>query len=410
MCIIWPALQVEILHVDGAGRLIVFLSVVVVFLNLFELCKQKKIFVTPAFLCWVVLLGYSMWNAYSKGIHSEWGTFWFMKERFFHPFILLVIAMFELHRDKQTVLKVIWMALGVYMLIGLPSLAMDSDDRLMVEGLGNLYPLHAVAFLFVSSILYVEGKMKIWLFVTLTIGISAIILESGTRKAFGAEVIILAGVILSAKEKRTLKSWITIIVLAVFFVIGIKYVLDHTTLGARLMQGQDEDYYVQLVENERINTFLMYLLGDRAGQYQIALELHHEYYYWTGIGVMNYMEMSGESFVLHSEYLVQLCENGTIGFTLLILFYVLTIIGLIKNKNNVGLKTFTMALFGLVAVLFLNLTCWTYCQNYAMLFYALILTSAYSKPECIPQEKSEIQINKENKGSSKENYEDSYSS
>lgn len=395
MCIIWPALQSQILHVDGAGRTIVFLSAVVVLLNLLELWKQKKIFATPAFLCWVLLLGYSMWNAFSKGFYAEWGTFIFLMVNFFHPLILLVIAMLELYNDKETGVKVIWVALGVYLLIGLPSLAMSLDDRLMVEGLGNLYPLHAVAFLFVSSILYVEGKMKAWLYVVLVIGISAIILESGTRKAFGAEAIILAGVIINAKEKRTWKSWITTILSGVLLVIGIKYVVNNTELGTRLNQGQDDDYYVQLVENERINSVYMYLLGDRAGQYEMAVELHREHY-WTGIGLTNYMDVSRGDHVLHTEYMVQLCENGTIGFALLMLFYVLTIIALFINKKKVKSKCINISLWGLAAILFINLTSWTYCMNYVMIFYAIILTFAYLKPEDGPKETT-ILINEEKK-------------
>ena len=394
--IVWTPFQVHLLKADGAGRTIVFLSILAVLLNLPGFWKQRKLFLTPAFLCWVALLSYSMVNAFYKGFYAEGGTFSFLKVRFFNPIILLVITMLELHKDKQTCLKVILVALGVYLLIGLPFMTKDLDDRLMAEGLGNLYPLHAVAFLFVSSILYVEEKMEKWLFVVLTIGISAIIVVSQTRKAFGAEVILLVGIILSAKEKRTWKNWISIIVLGTLLVIGVKYVVNNTDLGSRLIQGQDEDYYVQLVENERINTFLVDLLGDRAGQYEIALALHQEYY-WTGIGLMNYMDMSGGELVLHSEYMVQLCENGTIGFMLLMLFYVLTIIALIKNKKNVGSKVFRMALFGLFVILFLNLTCWTYNQNFTMIFYALILTSANSNPDYVFQEKSELQIDKENK-------------
>lgn len=394
--IVWQPFQVHLLKADGAGRTIVFLSILAVLLNLREFWRQRKIFLTPAFLCWVALLAFSMWNAFSKGFYSEWGTFAFLKARFFHPFILLVIAMLELNKDKQTCLKVILVALGVYLLIGLLFMDKDLDDRLMAEGLGNLYPLHAVAFLFVSAILYVEEKMEMWLLVVLTIGISAIIVVSQTRKAFGAEVILLVGIILSAKEKRTWKNWITIIVSGILLIIGIEYIVNNTDLGSRLNQGQDEDFYVQLVENERLNSAYMSLLGDRAVQYEMALELHHEYF-WTGIGLMNYMDMSGGELVLHSEYMVQLCENGTIGFVLLMLFYVLTIIALIKNKKNMGSKAFRMVLFGLAAVLFINFTAWTYNANYVMIIYAIILTYAYSKPNHVFQEKSELQIDKENK-------------
>lgn len=378
ICIIWPPLQLYILKVDGAGRTIVFLSILVVLLNLPEFWRQKKVFFTPAFLCWVVLLCYSMVNALLKGFYDEGGTFSFLKVRFFLPFIFLVITMLELHKNKQTGLKVIWVALGVYLLIGLPFLSINIEDRAEVEGLGNLYSLHAVVFLFVSAIFYVEEKMKGWLFVVLMVGISAIILLSGTRKAFGAEAIILAGVILNVKEKRTWKNWITIIVLGVLFIIGIKYVVNNTNLGSRLTQGQDEDFYVQLVENEQINDFLMTLLGDRAWQYEIALELYHEHF-WTGIGLTNFMDMTGGELVLHSEYMVQLCENGIIGFVLLMLFYVFIMIALVKNKNKMKTKARNMVFWGSIAVLFINFTAWTYCVNYIMVIYAIILTHAYMK-------------------------------
>ena len=155
------------------------------------------------------------------------------------------------------------------------------------------------------------------------------------------------------------------------------------------------------------------------------------------------MNRSGGELVLHSEYMVQLCENGMIGFVLLMLFYVLLFVALRKNgkriasgkrenkkqvasgrkgKKNVskrngkqvamesdgkqivlgsGVETIAlgknrkqivlrkigihdnerskgMVLFGLIAILFLNLTGWSYNQKYAMVFYAIFFATAYA--------------------------------
>lgn len=380
VCIIWPPFQLYILHADGAGRTIVFLSVLAVLLNWKALGKRKRVFATPAFRCWVVLLCYSMLNAFVKGFYAENGTFGFLKVNFFHPILFLVIAMLELHKDRRTAMKVIWMAFGLYILIGLPFLASSVDDRVMVEGLGNAYPLHAVVFLFVSAVLLVEGRIKMWVFVGLTLAISTIILMSGTRKAFGAEFIVLLGVVLNYGKKKNLWAWIRIILLGGVLLAGVRFAMNHSTVGQRFAEGEEKNYDARLVGNQQVNDVLVTILGDRAIQYEIGLELFSQHFL-TGIGLNNFMEKGRFEQRLHTEYMVQLCENGIIGFVLLILFYVYTISALQKSKKKMKSKIINMVLFGLVAILFLNLTAWTYCMNFAMTVYAIVLTYAYSKPK-----------------------------
>ena len=280
-------------------------------------------------------------------------------------------------QNKEKALWTLWIALGVYLLIGIPSFSLN-EERFSVEGLGNLYPLHAVTFLFVSSVLFAEEKINRIFLLALVAGISIIILLSGTRKAFGAETIILLGIVLNNGKKKTVWTWIRIVVFGVLLVYGVMYVMTNTLVGDRILAGADDDYfYVQLVDNDKINDFLMLLLGDRAIMYETGIKLFHENF-WTGIGLTNYQDVAGSELRIHSEYIVQLCENGFIGFVLLMLYYILLIIGLLRNwkednKNKIG-----VALFGLMALLFLNLTGWTYCQNYAMVFYAILLMYAYS--------------------------------
>ena len=378
MCIIWPPFQIYILKVDGAGRSIVIMSITAFLLNVFEFWKQKKLFTSSYFLCWIVLLCYSMYNAFVKGFYAEFGTFKFLRDKFFDSFVLLIFMMLELKKDKRTCLWVIWLALGSYLLIGLPSFSLNIEGRFNVEGIGNLYPLHAVCFLFVSCILYVEEKIKFGFLIVIALGVSVIIFLSGTRKAFGAEAILLLGAILNNGKKRNFWAWLRIILLGVILIFGIQYIVNYTTFGERILRGTDKRLYVYLVKNQKLNDLIMIFLGDRAIQYESAIELFHENF-WTGIGLTNfiYLDTTGRQLVLHSEYMVQLCENGIIGFALLMIFYVLLIRSLIKNRKYMKRKI-GMALFGLGTVLFINFTSWTYCMNYIMVFYAILFVYASS--------------------------------
>lgn len=376
MAIIWQPFQIYVLKVDGAGRTIMIMSILVVLLNLLEFWRQKEFFKSSTFFCWTFLLCYSMINAFYKGFYAEYGTFVFLRNNFLDPFILLVVLLLELNDDKRTSLWVIWVALGVYLLICLPYFSLNDEGRFDAEGIGNLYPLHAVAFLFVSSVLFVEEKIRMWFFVVVALGVSVIIYMSGTRKAFGAEIILLLGVVLNNGKKRNIWAWLRLVFFGGILAVGIYYVMTRTSVGERLQEGTDDYFYVQLVENNKVNDLLMTLLGDRAVQYESAIELFHEHF-WTGIGLTNFMDMSGGELVLHSEYMVQLCENGVIGFVLLMLFYILLTIGLLRNRKYEKRKV-NMALFGLFAVLFINFTSWTYCMNYIMVIYAIIFMYANS--------------------------------
>lgn len=378
LAIIWHPFRSYILKADGAGRTIMIMSILVILVNLLELWKQKKVYISWAFFCWVVLLCYSMANAFSKGFYAEFGTLQFLRKHFFDSFVLLIIMMLELKRNKQSCLKVIWVALGVYILICLPYFRLGDEGRFGTEHIGNLLPLHSVCFLFVTSVLFLEDKLKKMYFWIIVVGISGLILLSGTRKAFGAEVILLLGVILNNGKKRDFWSWVRIGLLGAVLVVGVIYVMNNTLVGERITDV-DDYFYVQLVKNDKVNDLLMTLLGDRAVQYEMALELFYENY-WTGIGLSNFMDKSGGELVLHSEYMVQLCENGIIGFFLLILFYVLLIVSVKRNEKH-HKRNSRMAMFGLIAVLFINFTSWTYCMKYIMVIYAILFMCASSNDE-----------------------------
>lgn len=378
--VVWPPFQIYYLKADGAGRTLTVLTILVVLLNLGELRRQKKAFATPAFRCWVVLLLYSMLNSFAKGFYTEFGLLIYFNDNFFYPIILLIVAMLEFQKDKRRCMKAIWIALAVYFIIGLPFMGRNFDERTLVEGLGNLYPLHAVAFLMVSSIMLVEGRIKRGAFIALAFVITMVILMSGTRKAFGAEIIILLGVFLNYGKKKTLGYYFRLIILGIVMLIFLRFSMSHSAVGQRFEEKAEDEIAVQLVGNERVNDILVSLLDDRATQYANGLELFHRHFL-TGIGLNNYMYVADSDMRLHTEYMVQLCENGIIGFVLLILFYVFLRNALKKAKKRTGSNVINIVFYGLLVILFLNLTCWTYNQNYVMILYAIILSYANSKAE-----------------------------
>lgn len=380
ICIVWNPFQIYYLKVDGAGYTIVMLSLFVIIINLDEFRRQKTAFAIPAFRCWVILMCYSMLNSYLKGFHAYFGILNFLNSNYFYPFILLVITMMELHKNKQRCLKALWISLTVYLVIGLPFLGIDYGGRAMVGGIGNLYPLHAVAYLFVTAILFVGGRIKTWAFVAITLFVSFIILASGTRKAFGAEVIIILGVILNHSKRRNLWFYVRLVLLGVVMLLAVRFSMQHSLMGLRLEDGTEKTRNVQLFSNQRINDIVVTLLDDRSIQYEKGLELFHEHVF-TGIGVTNFMDKANSQYRLHSEYMVQLCENGLIGFILLMVFYVRIIIALVKARQRTKSIVVNIMFYGLAAVMFIDFTCWTYNQNFVMIIYAILLIYANPKSE-----------------------------
>lgn len=377
--IIWDPLQYYYLHVDGAGRIMMTLSMVAVILNIGKQKNNSSVFVSPAFICWSVLMVYSIINSWFKGFVGDYGFFIFIRGYFLEPYVFLWIIIIELMRNEERCFHVLLMAMLLYMLIGASHLEISENDtsRMEAVGLGNALPLMAVTSVFVASILFVDGRLKgtwktLGVIVFFSFFISMIV---ATRKAFGAIVIILIGMLLGRLQKINVKSTLTIVVVAIVIIVGFNYVLDHTTIGQRMIEGSGK-YDLPISSNPKINNVLMKVLGDRAMQYYEGILIHKSYPI-TGIGIGNYQRVSGAGYRFHTEYMVQYCENGLVGFFLLLAYYVFILIGLFKaGKKGQNLR---LCFFGLLTVLFLNLTAWTFDLKCVMIIYAILLTRVYSK-------------------------------
>lgn len=378
LCVVWKPVQKYYLHIDTMGRTIMILSIIAILLNVVNRKKYKDVFRSSVFLIWLVLVCYSIVNLLFKGFVSEYRTFDFLRLSFFDSLIFLCIAIIELYDNKPRCLKTLFVAQLVYLIIGSLHMGVSLDsDRMSADFMGNALPLMGVACVFITGVLFDEhGFKREWItFLAVVIFILFITIISATRKAFGAILIVTIGGILGRYKTISTRMMVTTILSVIVLYFGINWVLNNTFLGERLEENNVKFDY-PLSANQKVNDFLMIILGDRAYFYYYGSQIYHQHPI-TGIGLTNFPIVNQSNIRIHSEYMVQLCENGLIGFSLLMLFYILMIRSLVKKRRKEKIPL--VYLFGLFSVLFLNLTTWTYDRLYIMIIYAVLIVQSCSK-------------------------------
>ena len=291
-------------------------------------------------------------------------------------FIFLWIVIIELNRDKSKCLKVLLAGLLIYMVMGALNVTISDDNRAYAVGLGNMLPLYSMSAAFVAGLLlnYNDLKGSWWSFISIIIFALFLIVVTATRKALGGLLIILVGVLMSKNRKFNNRSIVVSTIIMVGMIIGYNWIRENTFIGERLdNMGEQFDY--ELSSNPMVNDFLLDFLGDRSYYYYYGIMYFHQQPL-TGIGLGNFKVVNQSTSRIHSEYIVQLCENGIIGLLLLLLFYFFILVGL--NRQRKKGENIWVYMFGLFAVLFINFTAWTYNMEYIMLIYAILIVQIYS--------------------------------
>ena len=377
MSIIWNPLQNYYLHIDGNARTLMILAVIAIITNIGSLHNKVNVFKSSAFICWITLLIYSLMNVLIQGNSNNEPLFVFIRSNFLNAFVFLSILMVELQRDYARCLKIVFIALVVYMLLGLFNMTLDSDMRVYAYGLGNTLPLMSMVGVFIAEILLSENRLRgrWWTFSFLLVLALFITIASATRKALGALAIVLVFFFISQKRRINTGRIIIMIIIAIIIYFGSDWVLENTFMGERLTDIGEQYTEYELSSNPVINKFWANFLGDRTFFYYYGLQIFHQHPI-TGIGLTNFQIAQDTNVRIHSEYIVQLCENGIIGFVLLILFYVIILKRLLTKKRE-GFNIW-IYLGGLLAILFLNFTAWTYNSDAVMILYAVLLNFIYS--------------------------------
>jgi hypothetical protein len=366
------------LRTDAAGRTLLFVSFVALLGSLWLLQWKRYLLLlkNPVFLCWTALVVFSLLNSMIKGYDDVWGFWHFVRYNYFQPYLFLAVILIEFAKNRTKCLYALLTGLLLYLILGAVHMTVGREGRIEAQELGNMLALNAATTIFVTCVSFNYNLLSKKFFYGMVAFCLFIIMMSATRKALGASVFLLAGFWISRNSDTSLKSFFQLALFALVAYFSLSYISENTLLGQRVSTEQTKTLS-EMAGYKHMNAFLAVLTGDRALHYVMGFELFLKNF-WTGIGIANFMKTTGFVVRLHTEYMVQLCENGIIGFSLLISVYVLLLRKLIR-KILAGQRMVIMGLSGLFALLFLNITAWTYNLLFAMIFYALIIDYAYHK-------------------------------
>ena len=354
---------------NTANILLLLLSVAVAMTanrNYLRLLSVKPIlfwslWVVYAFLAWAII-----------GIRSGGKPLNFILPSFVYPIITMCIVCYEGNKDLRRTTLVVLVALSAYVIAGMlfqdHSAASSAwEDERGGHQMGNKLPLKACILTFMACLAFIKGWIDKRWFIALSLFSLVTILYVATRKAFAGWMIVMGASLLSRFRLNKPRDWIRVLVLLLAALFVYNYIMAHTYMGVR-MEGTVE----QGMERNETDVEALNYLGDRAMQYAWAWEefLKHPL---TGIGIHNYQAVTGSLFRLHTEYMVQLCECGLIGVTLYLLFVFGLLNTLSMSRGRTDKRLLFVCLGGILCVLFINFTSWTYegCHYFAM--YGIIL-------------------------------------
>lgn len=323
-----------------------------------------KQFLTKPVIFWLFWVIFNMINSYIKGVNYMSFTYGALIAEIIISLIIMTIVSLEFTKNANKLVRILLNITLAYSIIGLLN-SVNIDGRLMNESMGNALPLNTVFIVFYSGFLYFNKKLNSRILIAVWLLSISLIVLSGTRKAFGASLIIITFHLVAYMRNISFKTIISLVLVIFIFTLAFNYISDNTVIGARI----DET----IETGERVNTTnIQYLnfLGDRAQQYILAFELFLNNKL-TGVGLRNFSSTTLYAYTLHSEYMVQLAECGIIGTSFFLLFNGWILINLVKliKKNRAGF----IILGALLAILFINFTAWTYSSPMYFASYGVVI-------------------------------------
>lgn len=382
LILLWSPLQGTIISFDAKGRILLALTLMAIIVNINKVTFKKILFSAPVAL-WLSWCIYVTINTYFQGFSVTSTTFlYFTINKVICPCMIMAVCAYEYLKSPKKFLKTILLVFLVYAFIG--TFVMDIGYVAVEEGnmnantLGNLLALNVMLIIFFVGVLYCRQDITLTKTVALVLFAIGIVVVSATRKALGAGVIMIIALILS-QIKFTFGNMLKIILPTILLYYGLIFMMGNTAMGERMGELEEQADIVETRYNIGNSAFLR-AMGDRAPQYILGYEVFKEKPI-AGVGLCNFRRATGYPAVLHTEYMVQMCECGIIGCILFVMFYWSIIKRLLKKIRGGKFErpTAIVMLGTVAALLFIYLTAWSYSFPFYFAVLGTIVGFIHSK-------------------------------
>jgi O-antigen ligase len=367
--ILWVPFQKVILKVDGAGLSIMTFTIIILIINL---CSKtsKKLLLSKPILFWGLWVLYSGINLYVKGYNNDFIFYSFFIIQLLLPFTVMLVSARECIMNRKKTLQLLLLVFLCYGFLGLYLIGFTyAFDRGGQDFSVNLLALNVLFLIFFALLMYAHKWIKLRHVLILSSIALFLIFSTATRKALGTAGLFFFFSLISKFRFSVSKIFGLATVLSIFYFASI-YLLSNSLIGERLMEIEESGIRANTTDIEALN-----ILGDRVFFYIDGWNFFTENPL-TGIGLRNFANLAENSITIHSEYMVQLTENGIIGVLLFLLFNVWIGKSLFINiKNNrVHRHLYLTLLGGFVGILFINFTAWTYAFPQYFAVFGIIIS------------------------------------
>ncbi|MDL5514661.1 O-antigen ligase family protein [Arenibacter sp. M-2] len=326
MVLIWDPVQRFILKVDGAGYSITLLTIVVLLFLI-----KKKYFYKIAFKKPLMIYCFWLLYTYINSIIIGQGhdiPFLSFITQITVPFVLMTVISLEYVHNKKRLLNVLIFGMYLGVILVLIFVSKTDQGRIGGEMNSNTIGIMATILTLLLYLKYYYRGFSIYFFSILVAVPVVAIIMTGSRTAFGGLTLLIILHFFIYRSSSFWLSTIKIVLGFIFFMFPMKYILENTALGERILNTSNQSDGMEFqTGNPVLDAF-----GDRGFFYYQGWEVLKEKPI-TGIGLGNFKNYNSLELAQHSEYMIQLTELGAIGFLLFAYFYFF----ILKNLNEIRL-------------------------------------------------------------------------
>lgn len=324
-------------------------------------------------LIWVVYVSI-VWLYYGINSTSRLSThvpdYQVIMLHFYAPCHVMIVTCYELQCNKTRFLRFLFITFLLYAWLG--NLTIITNTRLdgrAESAIGNALSLGCIVTTFLSCFINLQNKLKTHWCILIIIFCLYNIFLMATRKALLGDMIIVILWIVTKYHIFSLNKCVYLLLILIVLKLTSDYVLAHTIIGQRMFEVEEQGETFNTTQYKWLN-----FLGDRSIMYITGwlLFLKHPIF---GIGLSNYPIITDQWDLIHSEYMVQLCECGLIGLTLFIAFYTSIFLAIFRLKfSNIIQRQYLFYFMSyMFCLMFIDLTAWTYSCTYFYIGFGLII-------------------------------------